>query len=163
MRIITDMPGRFRLGERVLVHQSPRIFLRDRGVDGIRLREHDCSDPAQHWESRVLGWDNWHECPIIATPAERNPCHADWPFTERALSSLVGPDWTTDSLFEPGDVIKFIWNNRNNLHYDYGTLLEAKIEVAHIAPGDWYVGFPVPAGWTFHMALNEKDFLEIEK
>lgn len=78
----------FKIGQRVLVHQSPGM----KCVDGRWIDiPHDCADPKQHWESRVIDWSSYHNCPMIGTPG--NPNHAEWPYFADGLTLLEGEDW----------------------------------------------------------------------
>lgn len=145
--------GKFKLGQMVLVHQSGGIKIHDGWFEQI---PHDCTKADQHWESRIVGWSEYHQCPLIATIVG-NPNFAQWPYFENSLSLLDGENWVFKSQYHPGMKIKFIWNEQ--IHYPVGTVLEANIEVAHIESGDWYVSFPVPDGWDFKRVVNEKDFI----
>jgi hypothetical protein len=171
------IPGRFQVGQRVLVHQSRGLDLSgtvEGGIAAIKVIPHDCSDPSLHWESRVLGWCDFHRCPIIATRVYNNPCHAEWPYGADSLTPLDGPDWTEVSTFKAGDTIRFAWPHdvdfhRRVFHHPLGKVLDWTLEAAHIEPGDWYVSTLVPgyrtAGgldappWPFKQVVNERDFI----
>jgi hypothetical protein len=161
--VISATDGRLWVGKRVLVHQSPGMSLTD---EGLVEHPHDCNDPNQHWESRVVGWNKFQHLPMIATSAKKNPCHAEWTYTEESLTSLDGEDWSDKSTFQPGNEIKFKWEGKDSLHYPDGSILDARIEVAHIEPGDWYCSFVVkpntPSEWRFMVVINEKEFLSVE-
>lgn len=161
------MKDGFKVGQRVRVHQSAGIKLHDGWMEEI---PHDCSDPSQHWESRILGWSEYHDMPLIATrfrgvraPLADNPCHTEWPYTGKTLDILTeGDDWIQDSDVCINDIIRFKWEDAGDLHYKNGTILTARVLAPHIESGDWYVAFKVPeskGGWEFHLAVNERDFL----
>lgn len=144
-----------KIGDRVLVHQEAGLRIND---DGIERIPHDCSKPEQHWESRILERSVSHrESWEIATSAKRNPNRARWVYAEKSLTLLEGEDWVDTSAFRPGMTITFVLDD-GNPHYQNGTVIEARIEAAHIEPGDWYVSFPIPyRDWLFERVVNERN------
>jgi hypothetical protein len=174
------IPGRFQVGQRVLVHQSRGLDLSgtvEGGIAAIKVIPHDCSDPSLHWESRS-GMVRLSRCPIIATRVGNNPCHAEWPYTADSLTPLDGPDWTEVSTFKAGDKIRFAWPHdedfhRRVFHHPLGKVLDWTLEAAHIEPGDWYVSTLVPGYRTaggldappspFKQVVNERDFFGAKK
>lgn len=116
---------------------------------------HNCSEPAQHWKSRLLGYDSYGR-PVIATSAAKNRCHASWPYTDDSLTALDDgtTDWVLQSNFRTGQTI-FFTLDINTPQYQAGTRLEGLLEAPHIEPGDWYVSFPTPDGWRFKMVMPE--------
>lgn len=145
---------KFKLGEKVLVHQSGGLKCVNDVWESI---PHNCNDPSQHWESRVIGWSDFHNCPMIATRGT-NPNHAEWPYNEDALTHFDGIDWATSSKYKPGQSIHFKMDDAGG-HYYNDTVVKAELIVPHINLCDWYVQFMVPAGWLFRRVVNEKDFL----
>lgn len=162
------MHGKFKLGQMVLVHQPGGIRFTDEGMVPI---PHCCSDPNSHWESRIVGWSEYHNMPEIATPCrgERgNPCHAEWPYGEDVLEAIEDEyDWTEGSAHKVGDEVR-IRLPEDIPQFKKGKVLEAKILAPHIEPEDWYVDFDVPRDWRnpkpgdtwrFSMVINEEDFV----
>ena len=152
--------GGFKVGQLVLVHQSGGIDLSETGkygFAGMKRVAHDCTRH-EHWVSRVLGWCDIQKCPMIATRVTNNPNHCEWPYGSDSLEALDIEDWVNVSQYKPGDYIRFVWDG--GVHYPKGTILESRIEIAHIEPGDWYVSFPVPDGnWRFKRVVNEREFV----
>ncbi len=142
----------FEIGQRVLVHQSGGMTCIN---DVWHSVPHNCSEPAQHWKSRVLSYDSYGR-PVIATSAEKNPCHAEWPYTDDSLTELNDgtTDWVLQSSFTAGQIVHFTLDT-STPQYAAGTRLEAVLEVPHIEVGDWYVSFPTPDGWRFKMVVPE--------
>jgi len=140
----------FLIGDRVMVCQHDLTHSCD-----------DYDEDGDHWESRVVGWCEYHKMPLIAIDATKNPCNAEWPYGDDTLKLITdSEDWVENSAWRPGTEIKFVWRDERNLHYKDGTVLTALIECPHIKPEDWYVSFPVPDGsWRFKIVVNERDFI----
>jgi len=167
------------MGQRVLVHQLGGLKSSDSGWIGI---PHNCSDPKMHWVSRVVGWSDHHNTPIIATSTgtvsgKKNPNHCEWPYGEEHLTLLDESqeypiekpwdekDWAESSSVKIGDTIQFSWPN--DIHFSKGAVVSGNVIVPHIESGDWYVGVVIPdpktttqtslTGWTFHIVVNESE------
>src|SRR4051812_19510790 len=99
------MKGKFKLGQMVLVHQSRGVRLTPKGR--VVSTPHCCDDPRSHWESRIVGWNDYQNMPQIATRCRGeggNPCHAEWPYGEEVLEAIDDEhDWTESSAWKVGD------------------------------------------------------------
>ncbi len=142
-------------GDRVLVHQTPGLTFTDQGLVPM---PHDCSDPDQHWESRYL-FDDCMGRPVIATGAERNPCHAEWPYDHESLTPITdGVDWAKESQYTIGMEVSFKLDEATP-QYPEGAELRGTIISPHIEPNEWYIGFPTPEGWIFNRVVKESCFI----
>jgi len=177
------MNGKFKLGQRVLVHQLGGLKSVEYEIKPIigppethsRFEPipHDCSDPKGHWVSRVIGWSDFHHMPKIATSTgtvsgKKNPNHCEWPYGEDCLTLLDEAqeypvekpwdekDWALSSSVKIGDTIQFVWPN--DIHFPKGDVVSGSVIVPHIESEDWYVGVVVPDEWLFHIVVNESEF-----
>ncbi len=145
---------KFKPGQLVTVHQHSGLLIGNQIHDG----GHDCSDPSQHWKSRVLYYRHDYDgLPVIAIEA-KNPNHAEWPYTDDVLTACDDEDWAPASKYKPGDKVFFRMFQKNHSQYPEGKMIEARILQPHIEEGDWYLEFPTKDGWEFNMVVNEWRF-----
>lgn len=162
-------PGKFRLGQIVLVRQPSVDDWLDEYTNGEFERFRSSQRP-RGWVSRIVGWSEYHNIPTVALPCrgERsNLCHAEWPYGEDVLEALEVDDWTDGSAWCPEMEVRVILDD-DIPQYRKGTIVDACIIAPHIEPEDWYVSFRVPdrdrdapigSTWLFHRVVNEREFL----
>lgn len=162
-------PGKFRLGQIVLVRQPGVDDRLDEYTNG-ELERFRTSRQPRGWVTRIVGWSSFHNSPRIALPCRGelgNPCHAEWPYGEDILEALEADDWTDGSAWCPEMEVRVILDS-DIPQYPKGTIVNACIMAPHIEPEDWYVSFEVPNAsydsepggtWLFHRVVNERDFL----
>lgn len=139
----------------VTVHQGGGMRSDDQGV--FHSIPHDCSNPDQHWLSRIIELKNERGLVSIAISAEKNPCHAEWPYYAESLTPSEVEDWYASASRAVGDTV-FFTMSIDTSQYKIGTRIKAEILSPHIEPGDWYVKYPKPDGWFFRMVINEREF-----
>lgn len=162
----------FKLGQIVVVCQDVgHISIENSQL--IRHTKHDCSKPEQHWYSRITGWNEYQDLPIIAIKLGDNPCCYDWTWTPQPLTIIEDEyDWTGDSAYRVGHEVRVALPI--DIHYLVaGSFREAKIVCPHIEPEDWVVEFNISKHWwdkeralrdtsegnPFSMVINEKHFI----
>ena len=140
----------FKRNQLVRVCQSPGMTL----VDGVwQSMPHDCADPNQHFNSRVVGWDSFGRIQV-ATEITKNPHCSEWCWIDELVQPRAGWDWFTDReddrvWQEVGSKIFFMWEEPgwktgkseylDSYHYAVGDIVRAELVGPHIHYGDWIV------------------------
>lgn len=131
----------------------------------VEVTDHD----DRKWLSRVLEYYNGSTLTRVAVPcrgAQGNPCHAGWPYTDKALRLVNVDDWADHSTYSIGDTVTVELNDDIPQYYK-GTQLQARLISPHIEMGDWYASFDVPrastrttrATWRFERVFSESEFV----
>ncbi len=124
----------------------------------VPTNPHDCNDPEQHFESRVVDWDSFGRIEVAIATRGGNPHCAEWCWTDDMLSPLTeGEDWVQTSQFKMGQELDFVWDDPC-FSDQIGTRYKAKLISPHIEPGDWFVlyqRYPETDGWIT-CVVNER-------
>lgn len=154
-----EVASTFKLGQLVRVCQSLGATLNRNpsSVDDVLIPyPHDHSDPAQHFLSRVVGWDCLGRIEV-ATNYGDNPHCCDWPWGEDHLEERYGPDWAEGSAFKIGQHVFYDYELTGFSGNTIGRETEAKLIVPHTQPGDWIVKYPrEDSGYWITRVLNER-------
>ncbi|MDO8621832.1 MAG: hypothetical protein Q7R80_01220 [bacterium] len=153
-------PFAYKVGDRVLVHESGDWRI----VNGDLVRTpHDCSSPEQHWVSRLLSESDGSGFRLIAMPARLRMSRADRAertYWQTDITLLDGEDWADMSTFKPGMTVMFTLDDDlcSAVSSPKGTVIEARVDSAHIEPGDWYASFTSPTcAWRIKRVVNERN------
>ncbi len=118
---------------------------------------HDCSKD-NHFESRIVGWDDYHYAPVILTSFDSKSKYWEpkCPWSKKYLRAAEGDDWTTFSSFKRNDeAVAFI-------HHGWSIALNRYFPVVLQEPyfnaGDWLVKFNITPHVVMYALVNEKDF-----
>ncbi len=141
----------YKIGDRVRACRSPGIIHTE---DGWKNIPHDHSNPDQHFDSRVLGWDTLGRIKI-ALP-DRNPHSAAWCWDEKSLTLISdGEDWATQSTFHPEMQVSFLWQEPD-FGIRFGTLLHATLVAPHLNEGEWWIKYQRRDGGYNTRVLHEE-------
>lgn len=152
--------SRFKLGQLVLVCQHLSFSLNSNATCQedvlVPTHPHDHSDPAQHFYSRIVGWDCLGRIEV-ATSYGDNPHCCDWCWSEDMLQPMYGPDWAEGSKFQSDMTVYYTYELAGFSGNTVGRETEARLVVPHIKKGDWIVSYPrEDSGTWIPRVLNEK-------
>lgn len=120
---------------------------------------HDHSDPEQHFDSRVMGWDSFGRIEV-ATVIYDNPHRSEWCWSEDMVHPREDIDWAEASSFKIGQEISYIWELRGfGEDKALGKKVNAVLRGPHIESGDWLVLYEKPSGDWITRVLNERQML----
>ena len=151
----------FKRGQLVRVCQSPgmRYVSETKSWEGI---PHNCEDPAEHWNSRVIGWDCFGRTTIATR--DNNPHCGEWPYGDDCLTALpMDEDWAKDSKFAIGQRVEYVWELVGFWEADnfLGKRVPAILLCPHIDYLDWWVTYEKAEepGFWIHRVLNERQMI----
>lgn len=147
-----------KLHQRVRACKSSGLNL----VTGGPATVHDCNDPAQHFDTRVVGWDSLGRIEVAIDTRGSNPhCHS-WCWTDAKLVALAGYDWfnsdypSAPPLRSVGDKVFFMWEEPGWTEQSVGDTIPAVLQHPHIQYRDWIVRYRVPTdGRWISRVVNE--------
>ena len=149
-----EKKSRFKKGQLVRLCHSPGISL----VGGIKALPHDHSNPQQHSNSRVLGWDCFGGI-MVAIGYGTNPHCGECTWTDDMVRPRKGADWKKNSAFKPGMKLTFKWDQSGWDHRKIGDVTRAVLVEAHVKQGDWFVEYEKSDGSWITRVVNERYFI----
>lgn len=110
------------------------------------------------FQSRIVGWDDQLNKPIILIPFEfQNQYWAPKaPWSKNHLRPAEGNDWVANSSFKRNDVVNVF--NRYDWSIDLNRYFSVIIQEPYFNTGNWLVKFSLTAHVVMYALVNEKDF-----
>ncbi len=141
----------FKFGQMVRVCRPSGFSIKE-----MKSLPHDHSDPKQHFNSRVMGWDFLGRI-LVATQIHSNPHCSEWPWTEDMVTACEDDvaDWVGMSPMNIGAKFLFTWELRGFDWNKAGDEVPGVIKAAHIKQGDWQIWYAKPDGMWITRVLNE--------